>query len=275
MVASAAAFAPASTTTPVSTSTQLSETTADLKTMAPKLNPLVGFWDPLQLCEAGFWGLSNEQTVGWLRHAEIKHGRVAMAAFVGYIVQSNFVFPWSLTFGGVPHPGTDLSPPEQWDALPTAAKVQVIAFVGFLEWYSELSDNDNGPHYTKGGKPGQYPSFDNIPHNVPFNLFDPFKISKNRTPEQKEKGLLTEINNGRLAMLGIFGFLCEQTIPGSVPLLAQIVKPYSGEVMAPFSAEFAAGAFPGAIEFSNAAPIAAAAVAPIAAQVAAAADPFL
>ena len=72
MVASAAAFAPASTTTPVSTSTQLSETTADLKTMAPKLNPLVGFWDPLQLCEAGFWGLSNEQTVGWLRHAEIK-----------------------------------------------------------------------------------------------------------------------------------------------------------------------------------------------------------
>ena len=74
MVASAAAFAPAGSN-PASasiTSTQLSETTADLKTMAPKLNPLVGFWDPLQLCEAGFWGLSNEQTVGWLRHAEIK-----------------------------------------------------------------------------------------------------------------------------------------------------------------------------------------------------------
>ena len=73
MVASAAAFAPASNPASASiTSTQLSETTADLKTMAPKLNPLVGFWDPLQLCEAGFWGLSNEQTVGWLRHAEIK-----------------------------------------------------------------------------------------------------------------------------------------------------------------------------------------------------------
>merc|ERR1740117_286579 len=130
--------------------------------LATALNPAVGYFDPMGLGSADFWSVGNEATYGFLRHAEIKHGRVAMAAFVGYIVQSNFVFPWSLTFGGVPHPGTDLSPPEQWDALPTAAKVQVIAFVGFLEWYSELSDNDNGPHYTKGGKPGQYPTFDNI-----------------------------------------------------------------------------------------------------------------
>ena len=43
-------------------------------------------------CRAG-----NEATVGFLRHAEIKHGRVAMAAFVGFIVQSNWNFPWKLT----------------------------------------------------------------------------------------------------------------------------------------------------------------------------------
>jgi hypothetical protein len=60
-------------------------------------------------------------------------------------------------------------------------------------------------------------------------------ISKKRSPEAKAKGLRAEINNGRLAQLGIFGFLCEQTIPGSVPLLSKIVEPYSGEVMAPFS----------------------------------------
>ena len=163
-----------------------------------------------------------------------RHGRVAMAAFVGYVVQSNFVFPWS-TFGGNPPPGVDLSPPEQWDALPMAAQVQIIGFVGFLEWYSELSDNGNGAHYTKGGKPGQYPTFDNVPHDVPFNLYDPFKISKNRSEEDKAKGLIKEVNNGRLAMLGIFGFLSEQTIPGSVPILTGIVKPYAGEVMAPFA----------------------------------------
>ena len=53
--------------------------------------------------------------------------------------------------------------------------------------------------------------------------------------ETKEKRLKAELNNGRLAQLGIFAFLSEQTIPGSVPLLSGIVKPYSGEVMAPFS----------------------------------------
>jgi hypothetical protein len=160
-----------------------------------------------------------------------------MAAFVGYCVQSNFVFPWALTTSGTPHPSTDLSPPEQWDALPFASKLQIILFVGFLEFYSELSGLDE-PHYTKGGKPGAYPSFDSVPHNTPFNLFDPFKLSKNKSEEAKARGLLVEINNGRLAMLGIFGFLCEQTIPGSVPILGSIVKPYAGEVMAPFSADF-------------------------------------
>jgi hypothetical protein len=198
---------------------------------------MVKFWDPLNLVDAGFWGFDQAQTIGWLRQSEVKHGRVAMAAFVGYCVQSNFVFPWSLTLSGTPHPSTDLSPPEQWDAIPLASKVQIIAFVGFLEWYSELADNGSA-HYTKGGKVGAYPTFDNVPHDVPLNLFDPAGMSKKRTDEQKAKGLLAEINNGRLAQLGIFGFLCEQTIPGSVPALTGIVKPYAGEVMAPFEADW-------------------------------------
>ena len=89
-----------------------------------------------------------------------------------------------------------------------------------------------------GGQPGKYPTFDNIPHDVPFNLYDPFGFHKNKSAESKAAGLVKEINNGRLAMLGIFGFLCEQTIPGSVPALSGIVKPYVGETMAPFSADF-------------------------------------
>ena len=204
--------------------------------MAEKLNPLVKFYDPLDLVNAGYWGFDEERTIGWLRESEIKHSRVAMAAFVGYCVQSNFVFPWPLTLGGLAHPSTDLSPPEQWDALPLVSKLQIIAFIGFLEFYNEWSEN--GVHYTKGGKPGAFPAFDNLPHPVPLNLFDPFGLSKNRSDEAKAKGLLAEINNGRLAMLGIIGFLSAQTIPGSVPLLSGVVKPYSGEVMAPFSADF-------------------------------------
>ena len=34
-----------------------------------------------------------------------------------------------------------------------------------------------------------------------------------------------------VAVLGIFGFLCEQTIPGSVPGLSGIVKPYDGPMI--------------------------------------------
>ena len=165
-----------------------------------------------------------------------------MAAFVGYCVQSNFQFPWAMTLEGTPFPGSDLSPPEQWDALPFASKLQIILFVGFLEFYSELTPRDGAegglPHYTKGGVPEKYPTFDAIPHAVPFNLYDPFKFSTNMSAESKEKRLKAEINNGRLAMLGIFGFLSAQTIPGSVPALAGVVKPYSGEVMAPFSGDF-------------------------------------
>merc|ERR1719310_2548945 len=49
----------------------------DLKDYAKELNPVVGYWDPLNLAGADFWDQGNEATVGFLRHAEIKHGRGA------------------------------------------------------------------------------------------------------------------------------------------------------------------------------------------------------
>jgi len=161
-----------------------------------------------------------------------------MAAFVGYCVQSNFHFPWPMKLDGTPFPSTDLSPPEQWAALPIESKHQILTVIGFLEIYSELASSVTDPdvkidHYMKGGKPGAFPKFGAaVPHPVPLNLYDPFGFSKNRSDEAKARGLVVEINNGRLAMLGIFGFLCAQTIPGSVPLLSDIVKPYGGDLIA-------------------------------------------
>lgn len=221
--------------------TRIAETKQDLEILAQELNPILGYFDPLHIADAKLWGTSDEFTIGFLRHAEIKHGRVAMAAFVGYCVQSNYHFPWAMTLDGTPFPSTSLSPPEQWDALPVEAKLQIILFIGFLEFYSELTPRPGSDvglvHYTQGGVPGKYPSFQGLPHPA-LNLYDPFGLNKNMSVESKKKRLRAEINNGRLAMLGITGFLCAQTIPGSVPLLQGIVKPYSGEVMGPFLGNF-------------------------------------
>jgi hypothetical protein len=229
---SAAAFAPATTN---SGSAVVSKAAIDdLEAIAVKSNPVLKYYDPLQLASTTIWGETNEATIGFLRQAEVKHGRVAMAAFVGYIVQSNGVFfPWPLSFDGTPFPGAAGSPPEQWDALPDAAKWQIILFVGFLEWFSE----SQGTHYMRGGQPGKFPNFsdsDVIPHPVPLNLFDPFGFSKNKSEEKKAEGLIKELNNGRLAMIGIVGFISEQRVEGSVPLLKGLVSHYDGETMAPF-----------------------------------------
>merc|ERR1719183_1316238 len=196
--------------------------------LASKLNPVLGFWDPLGLATADFWSKGNDFTWGWLRQAEIKHGRVAMAAFVGFCVQANGVhFPFDLQGGGTAAYEAGLSPPEQWDALPFEAKVQIILFVGFLEWWSEFAPDT---HYTKGGKPGAFPDFaklDGSPNPFPVNglsLYDPFGFSKNRSEDAKASGLITEINNGRLAMIGIMGFMAAEKVPGSVPALAGVLK---------------------------------------------------
>jgi len=233
---SAAAFAPASKSARgnVAVNAEPSAALDELKVIAEKSNPVLKFYDPLDLCATPIYDSTPEQTIGFLRQAEIKHGRVAMAAFVGYCVQANGIhWPWPQTLDGTPFP-TGVSPPEQWDAMPDVAKWQIILFVGFLEWFSEAA----GTHYMRGGTPGKYPDFSANPefilHPVPFNLYDPFRLSSKRSAEAKESGLIAEINNGRLAMIGIMGFLAEQKLDGAVPLLKGVVPHYNGEPMAPF-----------------------------------------
>ena len=70
-------------------------------------------------------------------------------------------------------------------------------------------------HYMRGGKPGAYPSLKEassmglIPHPVPFDLFNPLGLLPfdKMSEEQKARGRNVEINNGRAAMLGIFGLI--------------------------------------------------------------------
>ena len=69
-------------------------------------------------------------------------------------------------------------------------------------------EQSGNKHYMKGGKPGAFPSLKGVmPHPVPFDLYDPFGLFANDSEEKKARGLNVEINNGRAAMLGIFGLI--------------------------------------------------------------------
>mmetsp|Transcript_16933 Transcript_16933/g.18813 ORF Transcript_16933/g.18813 Transcript_16933/m.18813 type:complete len:246 (-) Transcript_16933:72-809(-) len=231
---SVAAFSPSKAAS--SGLTQLSSSKDDLIGFAEKCNPVVKFFDPSNLTNGNFWNRGEDATIGWLRQSEIKHSRVAMAAFVGYCVQSNYVFPGAFHMDGTGAPGPEFSPEQQWDMIPEAAKWQIFGFIALLEIWDEMGGNDGAlPHYTKGRKPGQYPPF-----NKYIDLYDPFGFSKTRTDEAKERGLVVEVNNGRLAMLGIFGFLAADKVDGAVPILSGygIPMPYAGNVMIPFEGNF-------------------------------------
>jgi hypothetical protein len=245
-----ASYAP--TSLPAATAPRASvsmETVEDLKDLAKKLNPAVGYWNPLNIGEPdafaeanGISPFSDEEVIGFFRQAEIKHGRVAMAAFVGFTVQSLGIhFPWDLangvSFGDISAAG---GPGAQWDALSTNAKFQIFTFIFLFEAIGESSfalEASGQKHYMRGGKPGAFPSIKSsgvIPHPVPLDFFDPFGLSAKLTPEQKETKLLAEINNGRLAMIGIMG--CVSASKGLiVPGLDSLpIAPYGGMYMAPF-----------------------------------------
>lgn len=229
-------FTPAMQPRLSSTCSPVMSAKGDLEAFAKECNPIIGYWDPLGLADLDFWGQGNDATIGFLRHAEIKHGRVAMAGFVGYCLHANgvtfpFAGPQSVVTAGS-------SPAEVWDQIPFAAKLQIIGFVGVLEHVSEDKNfltADGTTHYMRGGKPGYFPTFKANVHPVPLNLFDPFGFTKGLSEEAKSKKLVAEVNNGRLAMLGLFGFLSESKVPGSVPALKGLIAPYSGDYMQPFA----------------------------------------
>jgi len=217
---------------------------ADLELAASKQGVPTSIFDPLGLAELDFIEGSNDATIAFLRHAEIKHGRVAMAAFVGYCVHAQgIVFPFDMTTAGDKFPSVaDVGVPGLWDAIPEVAKWQIILFVGTLEWWSEVQfdfDNDKAPHYLRGGRPGEFPSFKGVDGQfLPLNLFDPFGLSKKMSPEQSDKRLSMEINNGRAAMMGMAGFMSASKVDESVPFLAGKIAHYDGNYWAPFEANF-------------------------------------
>ena len=187
------------------------------------LGQAIGFWDPLGVTGIDFWGLGEEGTIGYLRHAEIKHGRVAMAGFLGFCAQSTELVSGEHTY--LPYKGyvAGCSPQEQWENIPSVAKLQILVFIGMLESYHEGAGAPEGyVHYCRGGMPGFFPPIAGRGGfgQVPFNLWNPFNLPGGPSSQDeaaKTRGRQVEINNGRLAQIGIFSLLAESAVPGSVP----------------------------------------------------------
>eukprot|EP00560_Eucampia_antarctica_P009101 CAMPEP_0197826922 /NCGR_PEP_ID=MMETSP1437-20131217/3801_1 /TAXON_ID=49252 ORGANISM="Eucampia antarctica, Strain CCMP1452" /NCGR_SAMPLE_ID=MMETSP1437 /ASSEMBLY_ACC=CAM_ASM_001096 /LENGTH=205 /DNA_ID=CAMNT_0043427569 /DNA_START=51 /DNA_END=668 /DNA_ORIENTATION=+ len=190
LVGSAAAFAPAQE---ARSNTALN---ADLQGMSGATAPFKGF-DPLGLATLG-----SDATFAWFRAAELKHGRVAMLATTGYIVQASGVhFPGMLSHDVSFESLSTMKPLDAWAAVPAEGQSQIIATILLAEIITEGKET----HYTKGGE-------------LPTIVFPPIDFSKvdDETLTLKRS---RELNNGRLAMIAIMSFVAEANIPGAVPAL--------------------------------------------------------
>merc|ERR1712061_176954 len=148
----------------------------------------VGFWDP-----AGFASDGDVASFRRRRTVELKHGRVCMAATIGYIVPEYYKFPGFLSpsegvkFADVPNSLAALS------KVPALGWVQIIFFAGIIEGTWGVGED------YKSGTPGDYG----------------WKVLTSDDPADKEKKLAAELANGRLAMMAIIGMFFQDGLTGS------------------------------------------------------------
>ena len=165
--------------------------------------PGTGAWDPMSFGELHDLVKGSEHAgvmphPQWLREAEIKHGRVAMLAFTGALVQSyGMHFPGTLNgeyyeAGVNPFEAT----PSAFATCPTGM-AQILLFIGLTEGFTFPEGAWSGAMTRDAGDLGYRWDWAN----------------KNDLEAQK----VTELKNGRAAMIGIMAFSAAHFIPGSVP----------------------------------------------------------
>merc|ERR1711957_945660 len=150
-------------------------------------------FDPL-----GF--VDEEESFARRRAVEIKHGRISMMAFIGMAVQElGVTFPGSLDlkgeypFSGVLDDGMGFA---ALSHVPTLGLFQILLFGGLAELVAMPSDRyTGGPQDLPGGFDG---SSGTIPGGYPFT-------TQIEDPEERDRKLNIEIQNGRAAMLGVTG----------------------------------------------------------------------
>jgi len=188
LVSGAAAFAPASINTVKSASLKMSA-----EGLAGAVAP-TGFFDP-----AGFSAGKTDAEIKKIREAELKHGRLAMLATVGVLVGEKFnpLFDGKVT-------GPAIFQFQQCDAIFPAFWTFVLLGVGFVEGQNILTGWEQ--------KPGSDGISNLKDEYVNGDLgFDPLGL-KPADEEAFDIMRTKELQNGRLAMIGIAGMVAQELV---------------------------------------------------------------
>ena len=164
--------------------------------------PGTGAWDPMSFGELHDLVKGSEHAgvmphPQWLREAEIKHGRVAMLAFTGALVQS-----YGMHFDGKMNGMFYEKGVNPFEATPSAfatnpmGMAQILLFIGLTEGYT----------FPEGAWSGD---MKRDPGDLGYRVM--------RSADVMEEQQIKELKNGRAAMLGIMAFSAAHFIPGSVP----------------------------------------------------------
>jgi hypothetical protein len=127
-----------------------------------------GFFDPLGLAKD-----IDEATFTQYRTSELKHGRVAQLAVIGYIVPEIFKFPG------------DIAPGISFSSIPNGvAAINAIPALGWLQMFFLIGSVDYYGFFTFGDTE-----------------------AKDKSPEELKEAQNKELSNGRLAMIAILELL--------------------------------------------------------------------
>jgi light-harvesting complex I chlorophyll a/b binding protein 1 len=171
--------------------------------------PPLGRWDPLQIREQG------PERYRRFVEMEIKHGRLAMAGFLGVLTTYSGVrFPGYLStaenikFSDLP--GGAIS---SWAALPTAAWFQIVIFISFCEInFLKQDPNKEAGNVVPEGIPwARYPDG----YDVWLGDGSTKQVGKDELILGRTWKLNAERNNGRAAMMGMTGLIIHEALTGN------------------------------------------------------------
>jgi hypothetical protein len=128
----------------------------------------IGPWDPLNLAMVTGDAMDVGARLRWYRQAEIKHGRVSMAAFVGWVVSAN-----GLSWPGIEKAWVSANPLETWSNTPWQYQWGFLLSCGIIEYRSLMGGWKVDPDGASLTKPDMKLGV----AEVPFG-WDPIKLGK-------------------------------------------------------------------------------------------------